>query len=88
MVESKRLARELKQAFEEAFYALEKESLCIGRNNIPEALGQIDIAKNQFDFKTSMEESRAESLQLKQVYITQINKWIVNPSLQLQSLSL
>jgi hypothetical protein len=58
IIESKRLAREVKKACEEAFYALNKESLCIGKNNIPEALGQIDIAKNQFDFKTSMEEAR------------------------------
>jgi hypothetical protein len=58
IVESKRLAREVKKSCEEAFYALDKESLCIGRDNIPEALGQIDIAKNQFDFKTSMEEAR------------------------------
>jgi hypothetical protein len=57
IVESKRLARELKKACEEAFYALDKELVCIGRNDIPEVLGQIDIAKNQFDFKTSMEEA-------------------------------
>jgi hypothetical protein len=35
-----------------------------------------------------MEEARAEILQLKQIDIIQINKWIVNPSLQLQSISL
>jgi hypothetical protein len=35
-----------------------------------------------------MEEARAKILQLKQVDLTQINKWIVNPSLRLQSISL
>jgi hypothetical protein len=30
-----------------------------------------------------MEEARAEILQLKQIDISQINKWIVNPSLKL-----
>jgi hypothetical protein len=88
IVESKRLAREVKRACEEAFYALDKESLYVGRDNISEALGQIDMEKNQSDFKASMEEARAEILQLKQVDLTLMNKWIVNPSLRLQSLSL
>jgi hypothetical protein len=88
IVESKRLAREVKKACEEAFYALDKESLYVGRDNISGALGQIDMTKNQSDFKASMEEARAEILQLKQVDLTLINKWIVNPSLRLQSLSL
>jgi hypothetical protein len=59
------LAREVKRACEEEFHALDKESLCIGRDNIFEALGQIDLEKNQSDFKASMEEDRAEILQLK-----------------------
>jgi hypothetical protein len=39
IVESKRLAREVKRSYEEEFYALDKESLYVGRNNISEALG-------------------------------------------------
>jgi hypothetical protein len=35
-----------------------------------------------------MEEAWAEILQLKQIDIIHINKWIVNPSLRLQSISL
>jgi hypothetical protein len=69
-------------------YVLDKDSLCIGRDYIPKTLGQIDIAKHQFDFKMSLEEARDEILQLKQVDLIQINKWIVNPSLQLEYLSL
>jgi hypothetical protein len=88
IVESKRLAREVKKTCEEAFYALDKESLYVGRDNISGDLGQIDITKNQSDFKASMEEAQAKILQLKQVDLTLINKWIVNPSLRLQSLSL
>ena len=34
-----------------------------------------------------MEEALDEILQLKQIDITQINKWIVKPSIQLQSVS-
>ena len=35
-----------------------------------------------------MEEAWAEIQQLKQVDLTQINKWIVNPSLWIQSISI
>jgi len=86
IVEGKRLAREVKKSCEEAFYALDKESLYVRKDNIFEVLGQIDMEKNQSDFEASMEESRVEILQLKQVELTLINKWIVNPSLRLQSL--
>lgn len=65
IVESKRLAREVKKACEEAFYALDKESLYMGRDNISGDLGQIDMTKYQSDFKASMEEARVEILQLK-----------------------
>jgi hypothetical protein len=34
-----------------------------------------------------MEEAQAEILQLKQIDITQINRWLVKPSLQLQSIT-
>jgi hypothetical protein len=78
----------VKKACEEDFYALEKESLYVGRDNISGDLGQIDMTKNQYDFKASMEEAGAKILQLKWVDLTLINKWIVNPSLRLQSLSL
>jgi hypothetical protein len=88
LVESKRLAWEVKKSCEEACSSLNKESLNIERDNISEALRQIDIAKNQLDSKTRMEESQDEILQLKRIDIIQINKWIVNPSLRLQSISL
>jgi hypothetical protein len=88
IVESKILVKEVKISHEEAFYALDKESLYVGRDNISEALGQIDMGKNQSHFKASMEEARAKILQLKQVDLNLMNKWIVNPSLRLQSISL
>ena len=73
----------MKKDCEEACSSLDKESLDIERDSISEALGKIDIAKNQLDSKTSMEEARAKILQLKQIHIIQINRWIVNPILQL-----
>ena len=78
----------MKKSFEEAFHSLEKGSLGLDKDNIFEVLGQVDIMKHQLNVKTNMEEARAEILQLKQIDITRINKWIVNPSLQLQSISL
>jgi hypothetical protein len=47
----------VKKSCEEAFSSLNKESLDMERDSIFEALGQIDIAKNQLNSKTSMEEA-------------------------------
>jgi hypothetical protein len=88
LAESKRLAREVNKACEEALSSLDKGLLDVERDSISEALGQIDIAKNQHNSKTSIEEARMTIQQLKQIDLIQINKWIVNPSLQLQATSL
>jgi hypothetical protein len=87
IAESKRMAKEVKKACEETFHSLDKESLGLGKDNISEVLGQVDIAKHQLNIKTNMEEARAEILQLKQIDITQIDRWLVKPSLQLQSIA-
>ena len=68
--------------------SLKKESLDIEGDSISEALGKIDIAKNQLNSKAIIEESWTTIRQLKQIDLIQINKWIVNPSLQLQATSL
>jgi hypothetical protein len=88
IVESKRLDKELEKSCEESFHSLNKESLGLKKDNISEVLGQVDIEKNQINFKTSMEEVWAEILQLERIDIIHINKWIVNLSLRLQSISL
>jgi hypothetical protein len=72
IAESKRLAKEVKKACEEAFNSLDKGSLGLNKDNISKVLGQVDIAKNQLNFRTNMEEGRAEILQLKQIDITHI----------------
>jgi hypothetical protein len=87
LAERKRLAREVKTVCEEALSSLDKESLDVEGDSISEALGKIDIAKNQLNSKTSMEEARTTIQQLKQIDLIQINKWIVNPSLRLQAIS-
>jgi hypothetical protein len=88
IVESKILDKGVKKACEEAFHSLDKESLGLEKDNISEVLGQFDIVNHQLNVKTNMEEVRAEILQLKQIDITQINRWLVKPSLQLQSIYL
>jgi hypothetical protein len=62
--------------------------LDIERDSIFEALGKIDTTKNQLNSKTSIEEAWTTIQQLKQIDLIQVNKWIVNPSLQLQVVSL
>jgi hypothetical protein len=58
LVESKRLAWEVKKSCEEACSSLDKDSLDIEKYSISESLGQIDIEKNKCDSRTSMEEAR------------------------------
>jgi hypothetical protein len=57
IVESKRMDKEVKEACEESFHSLDKESLGLGKDNISEVLGQVDIAKHQLNIKTHMEEA-------------------------------
>jgi hypothetical protein len=85
IAESKIVAKEVKKACEEAFHSFNKGSLGLEKDNISEVLGQVDISNNQLNVKTNMEEARDEILQLKHIDITQINRWLVSPSLQLQS---
>jgi 3-methyladenine DNA glycosylase Tag len=87
IAESKRTAKEIKEAYEEAFHSLNKESLGLGKEDNSEVLGQIDIVKHQLDIKASLEEAQVEISQLKQVDITQIDRWLVKPNLQLESMT-
>jgi hypothetical protein len=84
LAERKRLAREVNEACLEEISSLDKRLLDVEGNTIYEALGQIDIAKNQYISGTSKEESMTTIQQMNQIDLIQINKWIVNPSLQLQ----
>jgi hypothetical protein len=88
LAERKRLAREVNKACLEALSSLDKGILDVEGNTISEALGQIDIAKNQYNSRTSKEEALMTIQKMNQIDLLQINKWIVNPSLQLQATSL
>jgi hypothetical protein len=83
LAESKRLAREVNKACEEVLSSLDKGLLDVEGDSIPGGLGQIDIEKNQQNSKSSKEESRTTIQQMKQIDLIQINKWIVDPNLQL-----
>jgi len=67
LAESKRLAREVNKACEEALSSFDKELLYVERDSISEALGQIDIVKNQLNSKTSIEEAQMTIQLLKQI---------------------
>jgi hypothetical protein len=77
------MAKEVKEACEEAFHSLDKDSLGLDKDSISKVLGQVDIEKHQLNIKTNMEEAQDEILQLKEIDITQINRWLVKPSLKL-----
>jgi len=57
LVKSKRLAREVNEACLEALSSLDKGLLDFEGNAISEALGQIDIAKNQYNSRNNKEEA-------------------------------
>jgi hypothetical protein len=84
LAKSKRLAREINEACLEAFASLDKGLIDFKGNIIFEALGQIDIAKNQYNSRTNKEEAMTAIQKMNQIDLIQINKWIVNPSLWLQ----
>jgi DNA-directed RNA polymerase subunit H (RpoH/RPB5) len=85
ITESRKMAKEEKEFCEEAFHSLKRESLGLDKEDSSGVLGHINITKHQLDIKTNMEEAQVEISQIKQGDIIQINRWLVNPNLQLQS---
>jgi len=84
LAESKRLAKEVNEACLEAMSLLDKGIIDVEGSSISEALGQIDITKNQHNSRTSKEEAKTTIQQMNQIDLIQINKWIVNPSFRLE----
>jgi hypothetical protein len=87
IVESKITAKEIKEDCEEVFHLLNKESPGLGKDDCSEILGQIDIVKHQLNIKESLEEAQAEISQLKQVDTAQIDRRLVKPNFQFQSMT-
>jgi hypothetical protein len=85
LAERKIFSREVKEAFLEALSSLDKGLIDLKGSDIAEALGKIDIEMNQQNSIKSKEETLAAIQKMSQIDLLKINKWLVNPSLQLQA---
>jgi hypothetical protein len=61
IAEGKNMAREVKEACEESFQLLNKESLGLEKDDSSEILRQVDIAKHQLNIKTTWKWLRLKS---------------------------
>jgi hypothetical protein len=82
--ESRKMAKEIKEECEETFDLLDKKLLDIGKGDFPGLLGQINVIRHQLNLKESLNETQIEILQLKQVDVTLMDRWLVKLNLQLQ----
>ena len=78
--------KEIRADCEEVLYLLSNESLGLGKDDDSEILWQINIVKHQIDIQENLGEAQDEISQLKQVDIAQIDRCLVKPNLQLQSM--
>jgi hypothetical protein len=85
IVESRKMAREVKKECEEVFDQLDTKTLGIGEGDCPGLLGQINVVRHQLHIKERWNEAQLEISQLKQLNIAQMDKWLIKPNLQLQS---
>jgi hypothetical protein len=79
-------ANEVKNFCEETFSLISKGLLDLDKESSVGTLGKINIAKHLLDIKENMEEQQVEISQISQVDMTQMNKWLVQPILQLCSI--
>jgi len=56
----------------------------IGQGDCPGILGKINVVRHQLHIKERWNEAQLNISQLKQLYITLMDKWLINPNLQLQ----
>jgi hypothetical protein len=63
---------------------LDKQALGFERNDYFGSLGQINIVKQQLDYKESLQEVQAKISQLSEINTNQIDKWLIQPNLKLQ----
>ena len=79
--ESRKMAKEIKEEYEESFDLLDKKLLDIGKGDFPGLLGQINVIRHQLNLKESLNKAHIEILQLIQVNVAQMEKWLVKPNL-------
>ena len=87
LAERKILAREVKDACLEALSSLYHKINEFEGSNILESLGQIDIEMNQQNSRKRREETITTIHEMSQIDLLKINKWLVNPSSQLQAIA-
>jgi hypothetical protein len=71
---------------EETFTLINKNLLDLDKEGSVGTLGKINIAKHLIDIKENEEKEQAEISQISQVDMVQVDKWLVQPSLQLRSI--
>jgi hypothetical protein len=79
-------ANEVNNFFEETFSLISKGLLDLDKESSVGTLGKINIAKHLLDIKENMQEQQVGISQIIQVHMTQVDKWLVQPSLQLCSI--
>jgi hypothetical protein len=79
-------ANEVKNFCEETFSLISKGLLDLDKESNAGTLGKINIAKHLLDIKENMEEQQVDISQINQVDMTQMDKWLVQPNLQLFSI--
>jgi hypothetical protein len=77
---------EVKNSCEETFSLISKGFLDLDKERSVGTLGKINIAKHMLDIQESKEEQQVEISQINQVDMTQMDKWLVQPNLQLLSI--
>jgi len=76
----------VRDSFEETFGFLDKNFLDLDKENSFGTLGKINIVKHLLDIKENVEKYQVELSQITQVDITQVDRWLIKPNLQLLSI--
>jgi hypothetical protein len=84
--ESRGRANEVMNSCEETFALISKSLLDLDKESSVGTLGKINIAKHLLDIKENVEKEQVEISQIRQVDMVQVDKWLVQPSLQLCSI--
>ena len=84
--ESRKRAKEMRDACEETFSLINKNLLDLDKESIAGTLGKINIAKHLLDIKEKGGKGKIELSQVSQVNIAQVDKWLIRPILQLWSI--
>jgi hypothetical protein len=84
--ERRERAKKMKNYCEETFSLINKKLLNLDKEDSTKTLGKINIAKHLLDIKENVEKEQDEISQLSQVEFSQVDKWLIKPSLQLWSI--